>query len=318
MRNLLYGVDSPVSRPPPSRAVIDGPEQKTTATKEELLHYLDQMLTIRRFEIVNDSEYKMRNIRGFCHLYDGQEAIAVGVQDALENLDSWITTYRCHATAFVRGSPVHEIFGELFGLDNGVVGGRGGSMHMYNKEANFYGGAAIVGAQVPVGAGFAFANQYEWKLAGRKGPMQVSVSMCGDGSANQGQAHEAANMAALWKLPHIFVIENNQYGMGTSTARSSYLTDYYKQGNMIPGIQCDGFDVLATRECMRFAKDYCGAGNGPLFVEFKTYRYHGHSMSDPGITYRDRDEVNAVRKVSVLLFTVTFHANLAHNLTRSP
>ena len=276
--------------------MIDGPEQKTTATKEELLHYLDQMLTIRRFEIVNDSEYKMRNIRGFCHLYDGQEAIAVGVQDALENLDSWITTYRCHATAFVRGSPVHEIFGELFGLDNGVVGGRGGSMHMYNKEANFYGGAAIVGAQVPVGAGFAFANQYEWKLAGSKGPMQVSVSMCGDGSANQGQAHEAANMAALWKLPHIFVIENNQYGMGTSTARSSYLTDYYKQGNMIPGIQCDGFDVLATRECMRFAKDYCGAGNGPLFVEFKTYRYHGHSMSDPGITYRDRDEVQGVRK----------------------
>ena len=135
-------------------------------------------------------------------------------------------------------------------------------------------------------------------MKGKEGHMDVSISMCGDGSANQGQAHEAANMAALWKLPHIFIIENNQYGMGTSTARSSFLTEYYKQGNMIPGIQCDGFDVLATRECMRFAKDYCGAGNGPLFVEFKTYRYHGHSMSDPGITYRDRDEVNAVRKTS--------------------
>ena len=128
--------------------VIDGPAEKATATKEEMLHYLDQMLTIRRFEIVNDSEYKMRNIRGFCHLYDGQEAIAVGTQAALTNDDSWITTYRCHATAFVRGSPVHEIFGELFGLDNGVVAGRGGSMHMYNKKNNFYGGAAIVGAQV--------------------------------------------------------------------------------------------------------------------------------------------------------------------------
>lgn len=252
------------------------------------------MYTIRRLEITADGEYKSRAIRGFCHLYDGQEAVAQGVQAAFTNEDDWITTYRCHAAAYLRGSSTQEIFEELFGLRNGVAKGKGGSMHMYHKGNNFYGGAAIVGAQVPIGAGLAFYHKYK-----RTSPEQktnVSITMYGDGSANQGQCWEAANMAGLWKLPVIFACENNEYGMGTSVHRSSFITDYYKQGNTIPGLYVDGMDVLACREGMRFCKDWCASGNGPIYVEFKTYRYHGHSMSDPGITYRTREEVTQVRQ----------------------
>lgn len=168
-------------------------------------------------------------------------------------------------------------------------------MHYYSAKNRFFGGSGIVGAQVPVGVGLAFANKY--KHGSKSGLMPISVSMYGDGAANQGQVWEAANMAKLWNLPAVFMIENNQYGMGTAIKRSSCNTDYYKQGGVtIPGIRCDGMDVLAVRECMRWAREYCGGGHGPVFIEMKTYRYHGHSMSDPGISYRDRDEIKQVRE----------------------
>lgn len=273
---------------------IEPPAQTTTATKDELMMYHRQMYTLRRMEIASDTEYKARNIRGFCHLYDGQEAVAQGMQAALEDQDDWITTYRCHGAALMRGVTVQEIFEEMFGFKGGIAMGKGGSMHMYNKEKNFYGGAAIVGAQVPIGAGLGFFHHYQRETQEEKTP--VSVVMYGDGSANQGQCWEAANMAGLWKIPTIFCCENNEYGMGTSVQRHSLITDYYKQGNTIPGIYMDGMDVLAVREGFKFAKDYCASGNGPIYVEVKTYRYHGHSMSDPGITYRTRDEVTEVRQ----------------------
>ena len=248
--------------------------------------YHRTMYLMRRMEIAADNEYKQRSIRGFCHLYDGQEAVAMGVQSALDAEDDWITTYRCHCAALVRGDTPEMILAELFGRATGAAAGKGGSMHMYNSEKNFWGGAAIVGAQVPIGAGLAFSHKYKHDQAGGgDGPMGCAVTMYGDGSANQGQCWEAANMAALWKLPTIFMCENNEYGMGTSTKRSSFITEYYKQGNKIPGIQCDGMDVLAVRDAVAFAKAHCGAGNGPIYMEMKTYRYHGHSMSDPGITY---------------------------------
>uniref|UniRef100_A0A7S2SIJ3 Pyruvate dehydrogenase E1 component subunit alpha n=2 Tax=Mucochytrium quahogii TaxID=96639 RepID=A0A7S2SIJ3_9STRA len=268
---------------------IETPAQTAQATKDELMEYHRNMYTLRRMEIAADQEYKARNIRGFCHLYDGQEAVAQGVQAALNDDDDWITTYRCHGAAYMRGVSVQEIFEEMFGYSGGIAGGKGGSMHMYNKEKNFYGGAAIVGAQVPIGAGLGFFHKY-------KATKGCSITMYGDGSANQGQCWEAANMAALWKIPVIFACENNEYGMGTSVHRSSFITDYYKQGNTIPGLYIDGMDVLAVREGIKFVKEFITSGNGPMYVEFKTYRYHGHSMSDPGITYRTRDEVTEVRQ----------------------
>jgi pyruvate dehydrogenase E1 component alpha subunit len=193
---------------------------------------------------------------------------------------------------------VEQVLGELFGLQGGYTKGKGGSMHFYNKEHNFYGGQGIVGAQVPVGVGLAFAAKY-YTPEGQNSP--VALAAYGDGAANQGQIWEAANMAALWKLPAIFCCENNSYGMGTSVERhtSNAQRDagggYYKMGNAIPGIKIDGMNVLSVREGMKFVKEYCGSGNGPLYVEMNTYRYHGHSMSDPGTTYRSRDEIAATR-----------------------
>jgi len=247
---------------------------------------------MRRMEITCDNEYKARNIRGFCHLYDGQEAVATGTQYALDPEDSWITSYRCHCHALIRGGSVKQVVAELFGTKEGLTQGKGGSMHFYNKKHNFFGGQGIVGAQVPVGTGLAFANKYN---AAPGSPMQVAIACYGDGAANQGQIWEAANMANLWKLPMIFCIENNQYGMGTSIDRHSSISDYYKMGNAIPGIRIDGMNVMAVKEGVRFAKEYCGNGNGPIYMEMMTYRYHGHSMSDPGTTYRNREEIAFTR-----------------------
>lgn len=268
------------------------PNNTIDMTKEELLSHFELMYTMRRMEITCDNEYKARAIRGFCHLYDGQEAVATGINAAFEPEDSWITSYRCHCTALARGGSVASILGELFGNVDGQTKGKGGSMHFYNKAHNFFGGQGIVGAQVPVGLGLAFANHYN-ATPGK--PMQVAIACYGDGAANQGQIWESANMASLWNLPMIFCIENNHYGMGTSMDRHSSHSDYYKMGNHIPGLRIDGMNVLAVKEGMRFVKDYVGGGNGPMYVEMMTYRYHGHSMSDPGTTYRNREEIALTR-----------------------
>lgn len=272
--------------------VFDAPSTTVTTNKDELISFFRHMYTMRRMEITCDTEYKARNIRGFCHLYDGQEAVAMGIEAALTQEDSWITSYRCHGVALLRGSTVENVFAELFGYSNGTCLGKGGSMHFYSKKSNFYGGQGIVGAQVPVGAGLAFANKYNTP-EGQE--MPIAIAGYGDGAANQGQIWEAANMSSLWGLPMVFLCENNHYGMGTSTQRSSSNDDYYTMGNHIPGIRMNGQNVLAVKQGFAAVKAHCGAGNGPMYVEVDTYRYHGHSMSDPGTTYRTREEVGGVR-----------------------
>ncbi|XP_053714736.1 pyruvate dehydrogenase E1 component subunit alpha, mitochondrial-like isoform X3 [Synchiropus splendidus] len=251
----------------------DGPPVTAQLTREQGLQYYRTMQTIRRMELKADQLYKQKIIRGFCHLYDGQEACAAGIEAAIRPSDHLITAYRAHGYTYTRGVPVREILAELTGRRGGVAKGKGGSMHMY--APHFYGGNGIVGAQ--------------------------------------GQLFEAFNMAALWKLPCIFVCENNKYGMGTSVERAAASTDYYKRGDFIPGLRVDGMDVLCVREAVRFAADHCRSGKGPMVMELQTYRYHGHSMSDPGVSYRTREEIQEVRSKSDPI-SLLKERMLAHNM----
>jgi pyruvate dehydrogenase E1 component alpha subunit len=262
------------------------------ASKEEMLRFYREMLLIRRFEEKAGQLYGLGLIGGFCHLYIGQEAVAVGLQTALGENDSVITGYRDHGHMLAYGIDPKVIMAELTGRAAGISRGKGGSMHMFSVEKRFYGGHGIVGAQVPLGSGLAFAHKY-------RGDGGLCVAYFGDGAANQGQVYEAFNMAALWKLPMIFVIENNRYAMGTSVERSSAETHFYRRGEAfrIPGLAVDGMDVLEVHGAAMAAVDYVRAGNGPIILEMKTYRYRGHSMSDPA-KYRSRDEVQEVREKS--------------------
>ncbi len=260
------------------------------ASKDEMLGFYRDMLLIRRFEEKAGQLYGLGLIGGFCHLYIGQEAVAVGLQSALTiGKDSVITGYRDHGHMLLCRIEPKVVMAELTGRAAGISRGKGGSMHMFDVAKGFYGGHGIVGAQVGLGTGLAFAHKY-------RGDGGVCLAYFGDGAANQGQVYESFNMAELWKLPVIFVIENNQYAMGTSVTRSSAESRLYRRGESfrIPGIAVDGMDVLACRGAAEAALEWTRAGKGPLILEMKTYRYRGHSMSDPA-KYRSRDEVQSMR-----------------------
>jgi pyruvate dehydrogenase E1 component alpha subunit len=258
-------------------------------SKEQELSAYRQMLLIRRFEEKAGQLYGMGLIGGFCHLYIGQEAVVVGMQLAIKPGDEVITGYRDHGHMLACGMDPKGVMAELTGRRGGYSKGKGGSMHMFSVEKGFFGGHGIVGAQVPLGTGLAFANRY-------RGNDNVSLTYFGDGAANQGQVYESFNMAKLWKLPVIYVIENNQYGMGTSVARASATTNLSLRGRSfdIPGEQVDGMDVRAVKAAGDEAVKLCRDGNGPIILEMLTYRYRGHSMSDPA-KYRTKEEVDKMR-----------------------
>ncbi|RKF12979.1 pyruvate dehydrogenase (acetyl-transferring) E1 component subunit alpha [Roseovarius spongiae] len=262
---------------------------KANASADELKAHYHDMLLIRRFEEKAGQLYGMGLIGGFCHLYIGQEAVVVGLEAAAEEGDKRITAYRDHGHMLACGMDPNGVMAELTGRDGGYSRGKGGSMHMFSKEKHFYGGHGIVGANVPLGAGLAFADKY-------RGNDRVTFTYFGDGAANQGQVYETFNMAALWSLPVVFVIENNQYAMGTAQKRSTSTPDLYKRGEAfgIPGEIVDGMDVLAVKEAGEKAVAHCRSGKGPYILEVRTYRYRGHSMSDPA-KYRTREEVQKIR-----------------------
>jgi pyruvate dehydrogenase E1 component alpha subunit len=264
--------------------------RKSNASKEDLLKFYKDMLLIRRFEEKAGQLYGMGLIGGFCHLYIGQEAVVVGLEANTEDGDKRITTYRDHGHMLACGMDPKGVMAELTGREGGLSKGKGGSMHMFSKEAHFYGGHGIVGANVPLGAGLAFADKY-------LGKDRVTFTYFGDGAANQGQVYETYNMAQLWELPVVFVIENNQYAMGTSVQRATKSPSLWERGAAygIKGEEVDGMDVLAVRDAGARAIEHCRAGKGPYILEVMTYRYRGHSMSDPA-KYRTRDEVQKMRE----------------------
>ncbi|KAK1284691.1 hypothetical protein QJS10_CPB21g01277 [Acorus calamus] len=269
---------------------IDPPSRSVETTPKELLGFFRDMSMMRRMEIAADSLYKAKLIRGFCHLYDGQEAVAVGMESAITKKDCIITAYRDHCIYLGRGGTLLEAFAELMGGRRGVLRGRGGRCTSTRRAA----------AQVPLGCGLAFAQKYNKEDT-------VTFAMYGDGAANQGQLFEALNMSALWDLPAILVCENNHYGMGTAEWRAAKSPAYYKRGDYVPGLKVDGMDAFAVKQACKFAKEYA-LKNGPIvghppvvvktqeILEMDTYRYHGHSMSDPGSSYRTRDEISGVRQ----------------------
>ena len=274
----------PKATPPVSKAAA-----QANVSRDELLQYYRDMLLIRRFEEKAGQLYGMGLIGGFCHLYIGQEAVVVGLEASAKEGDKRITSYRDHGHMLACGMDARGVMAELTGREGGYSKGKGGSMHMFSKEKHFYGGHGIVGAQVPLGAGLAFSDKY-------KGNDNVTFAYFGDGASNQGQVYETYNMAELWELPVIFVIENNQYAMGTSMKRSTKSTTLYGRGEAfgIPGEQVDGMDVLAVKAAGEKAVAHCRAGKGPYILEVMTYRYRGHSMSDPA-KYRTREEVQKMR-----------------------
>ncbi len=277
---------TPAARNPSDKpSSASGPE----FAKEQELLALREMLLIRRFEEKSGQMYGMGLIGGFCHLYIGQEAVVVGLKMAMQDGDQMITAYRDHGHMIASGMDPKGVMAELTGRRSGYSRGKGGSMHMFSLEKHFFGGHGIVGAQVSLGTGLAFANRYRKNSS-------VSLTFFGDGAANQGQVAESFNMAELWKLPVIYVIENNRYAMGTSVSRASAQTDFSKRGLSfnIPGEQVDGMDVRAVKAAGEKALKWCREGNGPIILEMLTYRYRGHSMSDPA-KYRTKEEVEKMR-----------------------
>ncbi len=277
------------AKPKPKESTADVPKPGDV-DKDAVLALYRSMLLIRRFEERAGQLYGMGLIGGFCHLYIGEEAVAVGVQSIKRPQDQIITGYRDHGHMLAAGMDPKAVMAELTGRFAGASKGKGGSMHMFSAEKQFYGGHGIVGAPASIGTGLALANRYR----DNKGVAFVSF---GDGAANQGQVNESFNMAELWRLPVVYIIENNQYGMGTSIERSSSETHLYRRGASfnIPGKEVDGMDVLAVRDAAAEAAEYARSGKGPFILEMKTYRYRGHSMSDPG-KYRTREEIDEVRK----------------------
>ena len=271
-----------------SKAPPKAPAPASFSKEQELSAY-QAMLLIRRFEEKAGQLYGMGFIGGFCHLYIGQEAVVTGMQMAVTEGDQVITGYRDHGHMLATGMSPRGVMAELTGRRGGYSHGKGGSMHMFSREKNFFGGHGIVGAQVSLGTGLAFSNRY-------RGNKNVSLVYFGDGAANQGQVYESFNMASLWKLPVIYIIENNRYAMGTAVSRSSAETDFSHRGLSfrIPGIQVDGMDVRAVKAAGDMAAKWCRSGEGPIILEMQTYRYRGHSMSDPA-KYRSKDEVQKMR-----------------------
>lgn len=277
---------SPLDVPIPLKAG----SHKTWYTPDQLKQAYQHMLLIRRFEEKAGQLYGMGLIGGFCHLYIGQEAVVIGLQGALSSKDTVVTSYRDHGHMLACDMDPKGVMAELTGRQAGYSKGKGGSMHMFSREKNFFGGHGIVGAQVPIGTGMAFAHKY-------KEDGGIAMAYLGDGAANQGQVYESFNMAALWKLPVIYVIEDNLYGMGTSTKRASASTEFSKRGEPwgIEGRIVDGMNLFAVREAGEWAVDHIRKGNGPALLHVMTYRYRGHSMSDPG-KYRSKEEVEKVRE----------------------